>query len=53
VRDAGDQLPEERINAQPSGLNGDLGLRYQSAAGRIPHQDGQRETVTETGSIAT
>ena len=37
-----------RIGAPPYGLNGDLGLRYQSVGGRIPHQDGQRETVTET-----
>jgi predicted TIM-barrel fold metal-dependent hydrolase len=38
----------ERLGAPPYGLNGDLGLRYQSVGGRIPHQDGQREIVEET-----
>src|SRR5258708_10387598 len=38
----------ERVGAPPYGLNGDLGLRYQSVGGRIPHQDGQREIVEET-----
>jgi len=38
----------ERLGAPPYGLNGDLGLRYQSVGGRIPHQDGQREVVEET-----
>jgi len=32
----------------PYGLNGDLGLRYQSVGGRIPHQDGQREKIDAT-----
>ena len=38
----------ERIGAPPYGINGDLGLRYQSVGGRIPHQDDQRELVKET-----
>src|ERR1700752_1067445 len=38
----------DRVGAPPYGLNGDLALRYQSVGGRIPHQDGQRETVAET-----
>jgi uncharacterized protein len=29
-------------------INGDLGLRYQSVGGRIPHQDGQREKIETT-----
>ena len=47
VREQAIHFQAERINAPPYGLNGDLGLRYQSVGGRIPHQDGQRETVTE------
>src|SRR5262245_7670260 len=39
----------DRIGAPPYGLNGDLGLRYQSVGGRIPHQDGLREKVDDTG----
>ena len=37
----------DRIGAPPYGLNGDLGLRYQSVGGRIPHQDGLREKVED------
>ena len=48
VREQAIHFQAERINAPHYGLNGDLGLRYQSVGGRIPHQDGQRETVTET-----
>ena len=47
VREQAIHFQAERINAPPYGLNGDLGLRYQSVGGRIPHQDGQRETITE------
>jgi uncharacterized protein len=39
----------ERVGAPPYGLNGDLGMRYQDVGGRIPHQSGQREAITETG----
>jgi len=49
VRDNAVRFQNERIGAPPYGLNGDLGLRYQSVGGRIPHQDGQREIVEETG----
>jgi predicted TIM-barrel fold metal-dependent hydrolase len=49
VREQAIHFQNERINAPPYGLNGDLGLRYQSVGGRIPHQDGQREPVAETG----
>jgi predicted TIM-barrel fold metal-dependent hydrolase len=49
VRDNAIRFQNERLAAPPYGLNGDLGLRYQSVGGRIPHQDGQRETVEETG----
>ncbi|XSC47484.1 amidohydrolase family protein [Bradyrhizobium sp. RDT10] len=38
----------DRVGAPPYGLNGDLGLRYQSVGGRIPHQDIQREDVDDT-----
>jgi predicted TIM-barrel fold metal-dependent hydrolase len=48
VREQAIHFMNERIGAPPYGLNGDIGLRYQSVGGRIPHQDGQRETVTET-----
>ena len=48
VRDNAMRFQAERIGAPPYGLNGDLGLRYQSVGGRIPHQDGQREIVEET-----
>jgi predicted TIM-barrel fold metal-dependent hydrolase len=48
VRDNAMRFQAERLGAPPYGLNGDLGLRYQSVGGRIPHQDGQRETVEET-----
>jgi predicted TIM-barrel fold metal-dependent hydrolase len=48
VRQQAVQFHNERVNAPPFGLNGDLGLRYQSVGGRIPHQDGPREVVTET-----
>src|SRR6516225_7906442 len=49
VREQAIHFQNERLDAPPYGLNGDLGLRYQSVGGRIPHQDGQRETVTESG----
>jgi hypothetical protein len=49
VREQAIHFQNERINAPPYGLNGDIGLRYQSVGGRIPHQDGQREQVGETG----
>jgi predicted TIM-barrel fold metal-dependent hydrolase len=48
IRDNAMRYQTERIGAPPYGLNGDLGLRYQSVGGRIPHQDDQREVVTET-----
>lgn len=48
IRDNAMRYQAERIGAPPYGLNGDLGLRYQSVGGRIPHQDDQRETVEET-----
>src|SRR5216683_2898020 len=48
VREQAVHFMNERIGAPPYGLNGDLGLRYQSVGGRIPHQDGLRETVAET-----
>jgi uncharacterized protein len=48
IRDNAIRYQMERVGAPPYGLNGDLGLRYQSVGGRIPHQDGQREKVAET-----
>jgi hypothetical protein len=48
IREQAVHFMNERVGAPPYGLSGDLGLRYQSVGGRIPHQDGQRETVTET-----
>jgi uncharacterized protein len=48
VRQQAIHFHNERVNAPAYGLNGDLGLRYQSVGGRIPHQDGPREVVTET-----
>src|SRR5215475_1983970 len=48
IRDNAIRYQMERIGAPPYGLNGDLGLRYQSVGGRIPHQDDQREKVEET-----
>ncbi|MFG1358455.1 amidohydrolase family protein [Xanthobacter pseudotagetidis] len=48
IRDNAMRYQAERIGGPPYGLNGDLGLRYQSVGGRIPHQDDQREKVTET-----
>ncbi len=48
VRDNAMRFQAERVGAPPYGLNGDLGLRYQSVGGRIPHQDGQREIVEES-----
>lgn len=48
IRDNAVRYQSERIGAPPYGLNGDLGLRYQSVGGRIPHQDDLREKVTET-----
>jgi uncharacterized protein len=49
IRDNAMRFQKERIGAPPYGLNGDLGLRYQSVGGRIPHQDGLRETIGEDG----
>src|SRR5580658_4485902 len=49
VRQQAIHFQNERVGAPPYGLNGDLGLRYQSVGGRIPHQDGQREIVEDTG----
>ena len=48
VRDNAIRFHNDRIGAPPYGLNGDLGLRYQSVGGRIPHQDDRREKVSET-----
>src|SRR5262252_9664779 len=48
IREQAVHFMNERVGAPPYGLSGDLGLRYQSVGGRIPHQDGQRETVAET-----
>lgn len=48
IRDQAVHFMNERVGAPPYGLNAEFGLRYQSAGGRIPHQDGQREVVTET-----
>jgi hypothetical protein len=48
IRDNAIRFQKERIGAPPYGLNGDLGLRYQSVGGRIPHQDGLREKISET-----
>ncbi|MBB6309063.1 amidohydrolase family protein [Xanthobacter tagetidis] len=48
IRDNAMRYQSERIGGPPYGLNGDLGLRYQSVGGRIPHQDDQREKVAET-----
>jgi uncharacterized protein len=47
VRDNAVRFQAERIGTPPFGLNGDLGLRYQSVGGRIPHQDGLQEKVVE------
>jgi predicted TIM-barrel fold metal-dependent hydrolase len=47
VRDNAVRFQKDRIGI-PYGLNGDLGLRYQSVGGRIPHQDGQREKIETT-----
>lgn len=48
VRQQAIHFQNERVGAPPYGLNGELGLRYQSVGGRIPHQDGPREAVAET-----
>ena len=48
IRDNAVRFQSERVGAPPYGLNGDQGLRYQSVGGRIPHQDAQREIITET-----
>ncbi len=47
IRDQAIYFHRDRIGAPPYGLNGDLGLRYQSVGGRIPHQDGLREKVED------
>jgi len=49
IRTQAEDYHKNRIGSPPFGLNGDLGLRYQSVGGRIPHQDDQREKVSETG----
>lgn len=48
IREQAEDYHRNRIGAPPFALNGDLGLRYQSVGGRIPHQDDQREKITET-----
>jgi predicted TIM-barrel fold metal-dependent hydrolase len=48
IREQAIDYQMNRIGAPPYGLNGDLGLRYQSVGGRIPHQDDQREEVRDT-----
>ena len=45
IRDQALYFHKDRVGAPPYGLNGDLGLRYQSVGGRIPHQDGLREKI--------
>ena len=47
VREDAINFQKQRFGSPPYGLNGDLGLRYQSVGGRIPHQDDRRETVSE------
>ena len=47
IRDQALYFHKDRVGAPPYGLNGDLGLRYQSVGGRIPHQDGLREKVED------
>ena len=47
IRDQALYFHKDRVGAPPYGLNGDLGLRYQSVGGRIPHQDGLRENVED------
>jgi uncharacterized protein len=47
MRAAADDYHANRWGGTPFGLNGDLGLRYQSVGGRIPHQADQREKVEE------
>jgi predicted TIM-barrel fold metal-dependent hydrolase len=48
IRAQAEDFHKNRIGAPPFALSGDLGLRYQSVGGRIPHQDDQREKVSET-----
>ena len=47
IRDQAMQFHQDRHGAPPYGLNGDLGLRYQGAGGRIPHQEGIREKTDD------
>jgi predicted TIM-barrel fold metal-dependent hydrolase len=47
IRDQALHFHKDRLGAPPYGLNGDLGLRYQSVGGRIPHQDGLREKIED------
>ncbi|WP_158912567.1 amidohydrolase family protein [Caulobacter sp. S45] len=49
IRDNAMRFHSERTGAPPYGLNGDLGLRYTSVGGRIPHQDERREKIPDTG----
>jgi uncharacterized protein len=49
VRSQAQHYHNDRGPGAAYGLNGDFGLRYQAVGGRIPHQDGLREAVTETG----
>ncbi|MEQ1719262.1 MAG: amidohydrolase, partial [Hyphomicrobium sp.] len=51
IREQAMYFHNDRHGAPPYGLNGDLGLRYQSAGGRIPHQDGLREKTDETAGV--
>jgi uncharacterized protein len=47
IRDPALHFHKDRLGAPPYGPNGDLGLRYQSVGGRIPHQDGLREKIDD------
>jgi predicted TIM-barrel fold metal-dependent hydrolase len=47
IREQAMHFHSDRVGAAPYGLNGDFGLRYQSAGGRIPHQDIQMEPVDD------
>ena len=51
IREQAVYFHNDRHGAPPYGLNGDMGLRYQSVGGRIPHQDGLREKTDETGGV--
>ena len=51
IREQAMYFHQDRIGAPPFGLNGDLGLRYQSVGGRIPHQAGLREKTDDAGKL--